>query len=378
MAITLIVGKPRTGKGQSAVEMFIRPAWAEGRMVVTNVPLVLEAWRQMDPARIDLLRVYDKDVPTSDGRGLRKWGSVAHDYTDHTDWIQPGTEVTDRVTGKVSGRRCLFVVDEAHLPCPAMKTDPAVSEFFDMHGHYGVDVVLITQYPGKIMKNVREMAAFCWVIKVGSWVRLWHFPLNVFRRGSLYYAALYDGHEQRAKLSSEVRSRNPATFALYRSHEHGGVPLKAPASKPLWRRPRTWIGAAIVGVWLNTCTSFFASDDEAPAAVAEVAAPVVEPVEEATAAPAAAPAPVAPAHPLAGAVVQYGSVITISDPTYGLSPSSTMLLVVNGQRWHSDALQHLGYQLQVVGSGDLLITWPGRDGEGGSVWYLPYRGVVRL
>ncbi|WGS84971.1 zonular occludens toxin domain-containing protein [Methylomonas sp. UP202] len=130
--ITGLSGLPRSGKSYTAIELFVLPALREGRRIVTNLPL-----------RMDAIR---RDFPGADVE-------IIADLTIH-DW------------GEVGGG-CLAILDEVWRLWPQGQKMNAIPEkqlaFLKEHGHRSdengrsMDVVLVTQDMQDICAPVRAL-----------------------------------------------------------------------------------------------------------------------------------------------------------------------------------------------------------------------------
>ena len=320
-------------------------------MVVTNVPLKLPAWQMIDRDRANtLLRVAPKKVVAPSG-GSRYYFSELKDWLDNLDWIMPGTEVFDDAGQVIGGKRALFVVDEAHMPIPQRKADQQVVEFLDMHRHHGIDVVFLTQRAGKMHKDTRELAEFALIVKVGWWVRFVTPPMNLFKRGSLYWWGLYDGCDFRVLIEKGVRARDLGTFALYESHEGGGVRTEHNPERPWYKRPSAVLKLALVVVW---AWLWFGGEDESATATPTVATDTlstsVTPEDpELTTATAVASAK---QHPLQGQYIR--SMFSVSVDGAGVT-----YVNLEGRKTPLSHVLRQGYTVEMDRWGDFLLMHEG-------------------
>ncbi|MBF4286404.1 zonular occludens toxin domain-containing protein, partial [Vibrio anguillarum] len=51
----------------------------------------------------------------------------------------------------------LFVIDECHMVLPNRQLDSKILEFYSLHGHYGYDIILLTQNLRKVHRDVKDM-----------------------------------------------------------------------------------------------------------------------------------------------------------------------------------------------------------------------------
>jgi len=214
--ITCIFGKPGSGKSYEAVRFHVIGALKRDRMVITNLPLKVELLSEEFPAAGDLLVVRQNE-------GAVRAFSREQDYD--FDWRHD------------SGFGPLFVVDECHFVYPIRSVSGEegrflrwAEEWYSMHRHKNIDVVLITQSYGKIVKTIRDM------------VELW---IGVRNNKNLGFSSTYRrfaGDEPRGiekEGRGEVRKYDPRIFRYYQSYTLGGKGKEmAPTDvRPIWRHP---------------------------------------------------------------------------------------------------------------------------------------------
>ncbi|GAB1110739.1 MAG: hypothetical protein SwBeaMacB_13860 [Shewanella algae] len=189
-----LVGRPRAGKSYEAVMFHILPAAKEGRLVVTNIPVKLDA----------VQRYYGDDVANSiivveanyNEYGMIRPFSVPEDFTKH-DWKND------------KGQGPLFVVDEAHLSLGLDAKKP-VLEYLSLHGHYGHDILVLTQSPRKLHRDLKDMIEVCWRCVKKS----------VFGDDTHYIKKTYHGVPTRNEgyVHEEEREYQQQFFQFYQSH----------------------------------------------------------------------------------------------------------------------------------------------------------------
>lgn len=219
--INLMLGVPGSGKSYELVVYQILPALRAGRMVITNLPLNVEAFASVDPEFPALIQLrstaqlvrgdFDAD-PAS--RGRADMFNVAGDPGDwrphsgrcysnvwdyYTTWKHPE-----------SGIGPLFVIDEAHLSLPKIGTSREVSEWFSKHRHFNVDVVLATQSHNKMDVDIRDSVQS--VVRVRKALAL--------GKDGVYFRRVLDG-VRGATIEETERRYKPQFFKLYRSHTQG-------------------------------------------------------------------------------------------------------------------------------------------------------------
>ena len=193
--ITLITGVPGSGKTLMAVSDLAKKVdkeWSRRKIFIHGIP--------------------DLTIPTEpipDG----------HTIQDMHVWLK-----WPENNGSV------VVIDEAQNifpPRSAGSKTPEIVEWLHVHRHSGVDIILITQMPGRIDKQVRDL--------VGAHYHIHKTPLGVRMR------FFWDYCENNPKSGMknarpEVYKFNKKAFGLYKSAEiHTKV--KTPKSRVLWVIP---------------------------------------------------------------------------------------------------------------------------------------------
>lgn len=192
--INAIVGRPRSGKSYESVVFHIIPAALDGRMLVTNIPVNLEYiakyYGQEVADRITIVETNFGDY------GNARPFSIPEDFTKY-EWKNE------------KGQGPLFVVDEAHL-CLGTDCKTPVREYLSMHGHYGHDIILLTQSPRKLHRDVKDMVEICWRTVKKS----------VFGDDDHYIKKTYHGVPVRNEefVHEEEREYKSQFFGFYKSH----------------------------------------------------------------------------------------------------------------------------------------------------------------
>lgn len=216
--INILLGAPGGGKSYEAVVYHILPALQRGRKVITNVPINLAALENIEPGLSALVEIRtetlavspDTEQPDSDNqnqlmgllRQARASKFVARPFANVEDYAD-----TWRHT---DGTGPLYVIDECHFCLPRTGTARAVEEWFSMHRHFNVDVLLITQSSGKISASIKDLIQVCY--KVRKAVAL--------GKSNGYVRKVLDGVNG-GEVSTTIRDYKPQYFGLYRSHTHG-------------------------------------------------------------------------------------------------------------------------------------------------------------
>jgi len=225
--INLLLGAPGGGKSYEATVFHILVALQKGRKVITNLPLALDAFAAIEPGFAKLIEIRTKSLgqPRKDGSASRVFSRV-EDYADpwrHADGFGP-----------------LIVVDECHFALPKGETDREVEEWFSMHRHFNVDVLLITQSYGKISASVRDLVQMVYRVRKN---------VALGSTGS-YTRKVQDGIRGEV-VNTTIRRYEKRYFALYRSHTQGKAVDEFNASdvRPIWKN-WTFLGAAVCALIL--------------------------------------------------------------------------------------------------------------------------------
>lgn len=215
--IILLEGVPGSGKSYEAVVYHVLPALRRGRLVITNLPLQVNEFAKLDPGYVDLIELRQ----TAPGRGHVMF-SRAEDYV--TDWV--GTDpATDMPLAP------LFIIDEAHEAMPAKSTPESVIEWYAMHRHRTVDVVLMTQRYTALPRGIIDRLQNVIVLRNKKDIGLKdRYARAVFTKPG----------RSGEKLDESIRKYDPRYFPLYQSYSLGGTGVELGPSdiKPLWLHPK--------------------------------------------------------------------------------------------------------------------------------------------
>lgn len=197
--ITLITGVPGSGKTLMAVSDLAKKVdkeWAGRKIFVHGIP--------------------DLTIPTEpipDG----------HSIQDMNVWLK-----------WPENNGSIVVIDEAQNIFPPRSSGskaPELVEWLHVHRHSGVDIILITQMPGRIDKHVRDL--------VGAHYHIHKTPLGVRMR---YFWDYCENNPKSGMKNArpEVYKFDKKAFGLYKSAEiHTKV--KTPKSRVLWVIPAALI-----------------------------------------------------------------------------------------------------------------------------------------
>jgi len=246
--INAIVGRPRSGKSYESVAFHILPAVQSGRKVITNIPLNLDHFAAVyGPECLELIDVRGFDFAAY---GSKRPFSTPDEYSD--DWRNE------------KGQGPLYIVDEAHLCLPKGRTDDDILEWYSMHGHYGVDVLLLTQNLRKVHRDIQDMVEL------------------VYYCGKLTVLGLENQYSRKVKagLKGEVlnetrRTYKPEYFPFYKSHTQSKDAVSEAVAQdivPIWKH-WTFKGALLMFVLAGSII-FFGTGEK------KVDKPVVKPVQK--------------------------------------------------------------------------------------------------
>jgi zona occludens toxin len=190
--IYALVGRPRSGKSYESVVFHIIPAVKAGRKVITNIPLNIEKFRKVFGDLSDLIEV--REFRFDD------FGQAERPFSKPEDYL---CEWRDE-----NGVGPLYVIDEAHLVLPR-QCHVEILEFYSMHGHYGIDIVLLTQNLRKVNRDIRDM-----VETTHQCIKNTHLGTD-----KTYTKKMYLGNETRGEpVSQTPRNYDKNYFGFYKSH----------------------------------------------------------------------------------------------------------------------------------------------------------------
>lgn len=204
-----IVGRPRAGKSYESVIYHILPSAKEGRKVVTNIPVNLERvaayYGQEAADNIEIVKTNFSEY------GMVRPFSVPEDFTKY-DWKNE------------QGQGVLFVIDEAHLSLGREAKTP-VLEYLSLHGHYGHDIIIVTQSPKKLHRDLKDMIEVCWRCVKKS----------AFGDNEHYIKKTYHGVAARNEdyIHEEEREYKKQYFGFYQSHTQSAKPVDEAKSKDI-------------------------------------------------------------------------------------------------------------------------------------------------
>lgn len=238
--IFLLLGAPGGGKSYEAVVYHVLPALQCGRKVVTNLPLDLERFKQIDPAFPGLI-----EVRTVAGPVRGQWAPGGEGSAFKVSKVPTQVDITRRPFAGVwdyydewqhekDGTGPLYVIDECHLALPRGSTDRQVEEWFSLHRHFRCDVLLITQSYGKVSRAIVDLVQVVYRVRK-----------NVALGSANSYTRKVQDGVRGEVVNTAIRRYERKFFGLYRSHTQTGAGREALASdvRPIWRH-WSFMGAA--------------------------------------------------------------------------------------------------------------------------------------
>jgi putative uncharacterized protein (fragment) len=174
-AITLITGKPRIGKTAFAVELLMFDDFYKGRKIFSNINGLL----------------IDHHKPPE-----------GHSWEDMHEWLKWKENIGSVV-----------IYDEVQYLFPTRSSGSKMPEnvaFLNIHGHYGIDMILITQSPKLLDVNLREV--------VNKHIHIAANKMGGLTRLEWNEVALNPTQQARNALSSSHKIRQEV-FEYYKSAE---------------------------------------------------------------------------------------------------------------------------------------------------------------
>lgn len=264
-------GIPGSGKSYEAVVYHVLAALQKGRKVITNLPLILDMFTAIDPAYRDLIEIrrvcqpvrgtWDADAANRDEDAFRLFEDghadpapvsvplFGHVWDFYTTW--KGAD----------GNGPLFVIDECHVSFPKIGTSDSVIQWFKLHRHFNVDVLLMSQSFRDICQSIATLMAI--LVKVRK--------ADILGKVDHYIRKVHGGYRG-AVISTEERKYKPEYFPLYRSHTQGNSVAETSAQdvRPFIVRFRKWTRVVIfVGLCIFVGSFFLPKSKPTAAAAAK-------------------------------------------------------------------------------------------------------------
>ncbi|WP_172599464.1 zonular occludens toxin domain-containing protein, partial [Cupriavidus taiwanensis] len=206
----------------------VLPALNAGRKVITNLPLVLDAFPPEQRALLEIrTEAKGKAVPRPAGL----LGGLEGDEDDSEVFrraFATGDCYGDAWRHPDSGTGPLYVIDECHLSLPSGKALRKVREWYSMHRHEFADVLLITQSYGKVHRDIIDLVQVCYRVRKAT----------AFGSNNGYIRKVFDGVKGDC-VNTGVRKYDKRYFKFYKSHtksSQAGQELAANDIVPLWKR----------------------------------------------------------------------------------------------------------------------------------------------
>lgn len=216
-----MTGRPRSGKSYEVVRYHIIPALQSGRKVFTNIPINKDVLISVYGEHIEELLVQFTMATWRTAKGDRPYSNV-EDF--ESDWENE------------EGQGPLHVIDECHLVFPTGGTPEQVLEFLSMHGHSGLDLILITQNFRKVHRDIRDMIQIMYAVS----------KLSALGLENYYARKVMDGYRGTV-LNEDQRHYDKPYFQFYKSHtQKKGAVIEATSVdvKPIWKH-WSFMGAAL-------------------------------------------------------------------------------------------------------------------------------------
>lgn len=235
-----ISGRPGGGKSYEAVAYHVLPALKEGRKVITNLPLQIDMFvKVFGPEVVDLIVVIDGQ--------LDDFGSVNRPFSKHTDYI------SDWKNEK--GQAPLYLIDECHMVLPARGLEPEILEFYSLHRHYGIDIVLITQHLRKIHRDIRDMIEINYICQKNTALGSENSYTRKVKQGA-----------SGDVVNTSIRKYKSSYFPFYKSHTASNASVQEAYAQditPLWKRwPVIGSGICFVLAAVISSTIFIGKEEK--------------------------------------------------------------------------------------------------------------------
>ncbi|WP_434998677.1 zonular occludens toxin domain-containing protein [Vibrio scophthalmi] len=244
-----IVGRPRSGKSYESVVFHIIPAIKSGRKVITNVTLNISYFQKVFGN--DVLKL----IKVVDGQ-LTEYGSMSRPFSKYEDYTDDWRDEQNRGP--------LYVVDEAHMVLPNKQLDSKILEFYSLHGHYGIDIILLTQNLRKVHRDIKDMIEMTYYCAKNT----------AFGSDKTYTKKVRIGATTEA-VNEEQRKYKKEFFPFYQSHtQSNGSVAEAMANdiKPIWHKWPFWGSALLITLAIVFNIYAWSGDDESPVPDKEIPA----------------------------------------------------------------------------------------------------------
>jgi len=209
-------GIPGSGKSYEGVVYHVLEALKQGRLVITNLPLNVDAFAAIDPAYRELI-----ELRTRPAKQLGVWDATdiaerpAFQLWTDKEPVDPpesvftfGTVWDFYTTWRgPKNQGPLYVIDECHVSFPKVGTPDNIVQWFKLHRHFNADVLLMTQSFRDINQPIAQLIAT--MIKVRK--------ADILGKADHYIRKVHAGYRG-AVIQTNERKYKPEYFALYRSN----------------------------------------------------------------------------------------------------------------------------------------------------------------
>jgi zona occludens toxin len=242
--INLLLGAPGGGKSYEAVCYHIIPALKAGRKVITNLSLDVEYCEKQIPGSRSLIQLEQKTRsiretldPSMAENNFHRYGYVSKEKHFNSNPFSSVIDYEDDWKHPENGIGALFVIDECHLSLPVKSTPLDLEEWYSLHRHRGIDVLLITQSITKINRPIRELVQIVYRVRKNT----------SLGSSKSYVKKVQDGHNGEV-TNTTIRSYDSTIFPYYKSHTLGGsaTELQPNDIRPLWKHPGLIFGIPMV------------------------------------------------------------------------------------------------------------------------------------
>lgn len=195
--IDAIIGKTRSGKSYEAARYHILEAVKSGRMVVTNLSINIDFMCSLlGESSRELIVVVEQDFSNFSGKATDYNFSQPEHFTKY-EWRD------------ANNKGPLFVIDEAHFVFSTECTKE-ILKYLAMHGHYGHDILMLTQDSSQLHRTIRKMIN----------ISIRTIKLSIVGDDKSYKRKVYSGVSTRNSdfFSEETRHYDSQYFNLYKSH----------------------------------------------------------------------------------------------------------------------------------------------------------------
>lgn len=214
--INALEGIPGSGKSYEAVAYHVLPALRAGRKVITNLPLIVDAFAAIDPSWRDLIEIRTRPAPRigdwnaaniAEHEAFRLWTEREPEpqpeniFTFGSVWDYYSTWRGDKDQGP------LYVIDECHVALPKLGTPDAVVQWFKLHRHYNAEVLLMTQSFRDINQPIAQLVAT--MIKCRK--------ADILGNADEYIRKVHAGYRG-AVIQTDRRKYESKYFGLYKSN----------------------------------------------------------------------------------------------------------------------------------------------------------------